>query len=75
MIGLIKAKPKSVKAKGVFNRTPLHWAAIVGSDRCWDILIKYGCSPHEKDSFGRTPLDYIQNNKLNKLHRILKITP
>ncbi|KAF0707594.1 hypothetical protein As57867_006566, partial [Aphanomyces stellatus] len=43
---------------GLNQRTPLHWAAIMGRDRVVETLLKHQANADFADRMGRTPLHW-----------------
>jgi Ankyrin repeats (3 copies) len=64
-----------------YDRTALHWAIYNRVDpRIVEMLLKHGASTSPRDSFGKTPLDYIaimpdppKKSVIEVLHRLRKI--
>ncbi|EQC28550.1 hypothetical protein SDRG_13628 [Saprolegnia diclina VS20] len=44
------------QSKGLFRRTPLHWAAIRGQVDTARVLLQHGATINAVDAYGRTPL-------------------
>ncbi len=47
-----------VMARGKFDGTPLHWAALEGKSENIQVLIKAGADVMARDKDGETPLHY-----------------
>lgn len=43
---------------GVNQRTPLHWAAVMGRSQVISLLLRSGANPNALDRFGRSPLHW-----------------
>jgi len=53
---LLKNHPSIVNARGNFNSTPLHWAALKGHMDMVDMLLSFGADIDTTDDSLRTPL-------------------
>lgn len=51
-----------VNTVGMWDRTPLHWAALAGQTEVIKILLSMGASAHYQDDEGWTPFHWAVNN-------------
>ncbi|KAF0714448.1 hypothetical protein As57867_003853, partial [Aphanomyces stellatus] len=56
---------------GLNQRTPLHWAAIMGRDRVVETLLKHQANADFADRMGRTPLHWATRHNKVKVVRAL----
>ena len=57
---------------GKYQRTPLHWAAIMGQAEVIRLLLDAGANPHAVDKIGRTPLHWsVRSNSVESVKELL----
>jgi hypothetical protein len=69
---LLRHRGLDANQADVNGATPLHWAAMRGSDKCVAALLEHGASLHAKDSLGKTPLDIAAANSFKAIVRELE---
>lgn len=69
---LLIAKGSDVNIPGIYQMTPLHYAAYYGNKEAVELLIGKGADANAKDQSGNTPLQIAENRKHAEVVEILK---
>ena len=63
---------RHIEGRASSNYTPLHLAVSFESTQCVETLLRYKAEINAKDSYGKTPLDIANDNRINKIIILLK---
>ena len=63
---------KHIEGRASSNYTPLHLAVSFGSMQCVESLLRNRADINARDSYGKTPLDIANDNKIRKIIILLK---
>jgi hypothetical protein len=66
---LLLAQNSDAGAKDKVGRTPLHWAALMGSSQVAELLLSNGADANMKDNEQRTPLAVAVNKEVGEVLR------